>query len=95
MEDAAGAALKAIQCVEMASRGEAVHPRAGDRSYPDFFNAALVPSANDALRNVLSAPSMKTKNAILFLHNPLPAVRYPAWGPVRNESFPLKIIRWI
>jgi quinone-modifying oxidoreductase subunit QmoB len=36
-EDATGAALKAIQCVEMTSRGEAVHPRAGDRSYPDFF----------------------------------------------------------
>jgi quinone-modifying oxidoreductase subunit QmoB len=35
--DATGAALKAIQCVEMTSRGEAVHPRAGDRSYPDFF----------------------------------------------------------
>ncbi|UCD25117.1 MAG: hydrogenase iron-sulfur subunit [Gemmatimonadota bacterium] len=36
-EDATGAALKAIQCVEMTSRGEAVHPRAGDTSYPDFF----------------------------------------------------------
>jgi len=36
-QDAAGAALKAIQCVEMTSRGEAVHPRAGDKSYPDFF----------------------------------------------------------
>ncbi len=36
-EDAAGAALKAIQAVEMAARGEAVHPRAGDLSYPDFF----------------------------------------------------------
>jgi quinone-modifying oxidoreductase subunit QmoB len=36
-EDATGAALKAIQCVEMTSRGEAVHPRAGDKSYPDFF----------------------------------------------------------
>ncbi len=36
-EDAAGAALKAIQCVEMTDRGEAVHPRAGDKSYPDFF----------------------------------------------------------
>jgi quinone-modifying oxidoreductase subunit QmoB len=36
-DDAAGAALKAIQCVEMTGRGEAVHPRAGDRSYPDFF----------------------------------------------------------
>ncbi len=36
-EDATGAALKAIQCVEMIARGEAVHPRAGDKSYPDFF----------------------------------------------------------
>jgi quinone-modifying oxidoreductase subunit QmoB len=35
--DASGAALKAIQCVEMTSRGEAVHPRAGDKSYPEFF----------------------------------------------------------
>ena len=36
-EDAAGAALKAIQCIEMTARGEAVHPRAGDKSYPEFF----------------------------------------------------------
>jgi quinone-modifying oxidoreductase subunit QmoB len=36
-EDAAGAALKAIQCVELATRGAAVHPRWGDTSYPDFF----------------------------------------------------------
>ncbi len=35
--DAMGAALKAIQCVEMVSRGKAVHPRAGDLSYPEFF----------------------------------------------------------
>jgi len=36
-EDAEGAALKAIQSVELASRGGAVHPRWEDRSYPDFF----------------------------------------------------------
>jgi quinone-modifying oxidoreductase subunit QmoB len=35
--DAMGAALKAIQCVEMVSRGRAVHPRAGDQTYPEFF----------------------------------------------------------
>lgn len=35
-DDAAGAALKAIQCVESANRGVAVHPRAGDNSYPVF-----------------------------------------------------------
>ena len=37
MEDAAGAALKAIQCVESTNRGVAVHPRSGDMSFPDFF----------------------------------------------------------
>jgi quinone-modifying oxidoreductase subunit QmoB len=36
-EDGIGAAMKAVQCIEMAKRGEAVHPRAGDTSYPDFF----------------------------------------------------------
>jgi quinone-modifying oxidoreductase subunit QmoB len=35
--DGTGAALKAIQCVEMVSQGKAVHPRAGDLSYPDLF----------------------------------------------------------
>ena len=35
-EDATGAALKAIQAVEMLSRGETVHPRAGDTAFPDF-----------------------------------------------------------
>ena len=32
--DALGAAMKAIQAVEMAARGRAAHPRAGDASYP-------------------------------------------------------------
>jgi len=37
MEDAAGAALKAIQCLESSNRGVAVHPRSGDMTFPDFF----------------------------------------------------------
>ncbi|MGP0045305.1 MAG: FAD-dependent oxidoreductase [Syntrophobacteraceae bacterium] len=37
VEDATGAAMKAIQCVEMTSNGQAVHPRAGDLTYPEFF----------------------------------------------------------
>ncbi len=36
-EDGAGAALKAIQCVELTAQGKAVHPRAGDLTYPEFF----------------------------------------------------------
>jgi quinone-modifying oxidoreductase subunit QmoB len=37
IEDAAGAALKAIQCIESVNRGVSVHPRSGDMTYPDFF----------------------------------------------------------
>ena len=36
-KDAHGAALKAIQAVELTARGEAVHPRARDTSQPEFF----------------------------------------------------------
>jgi quinone-modifying oxidoreductase subunit QmoB len=35
-EDGAGAALKAIQTLELAAGGAAVQPRIGDRSYPEF-----------------------------------------------------------
>ena len=35
-EDAYGATLKAIQCIESINRGVAVHPRSGDLSYPVF-----------------------------------------------------------
>ncbi|MBF0320456.1 MAG: hydrogenase iron-sulfur subunit, partial [Nitrospirae bacterium] len=34
--DAGGAALKAIQCIELTAQGKAVHPRAGDMSFPEF-----------------------------------------------------------
>jgi quinone-modifying oxidoreductase, subunit QmoB len=36
-EDGWGAALKAVQCIAAARRGEAVHPRAGDIGLADFF----------------------------------------------------------
>ncbi len=36
VEDATGAALKAIQAVENASLGRAAHPRSGDLSFPTF-----------------------------------------------------------
>lgn len=35
-EDAAGAVMKAIQCIELTTRGAAVHPRAGDLTFPEF-----------------------------------------------------------
>ncbi|MDR0339541.1 MAG: hydrogenase iron-sulfur subunit, partial [Desulfovibrio sp.] len=36
LEDANGAVLKAVQCIESVNRGVAVHPRSGDLSYPVF-----------------------------------------------------------
>ena len=35
-EDAAGAVMKAIQCIELTSKGAAVHPRSGDMTFPQF-----------------------------------------------------------
>ncbi|MFC1971712.1 hydrogenase iron-sulfur subunit, partial [Chloroflexota bacterium] len=37
IEDATGAALKAIQCVELTGEGFAVHPRTWDQTYPNLF----------------------------------------------------------
>lgn len=37
MEDAPGAMLKAIQCIEATRRGESVHPRSGDQSFPELY----------------------------------------------------------
>lgn len=37
VDDAAGAVLKAIQCLELTAQGKAVHPRAGDMSYPELY----------------------------------------------------------
>ncbi|MCI4626557.1 MAG: FAD-dependent oxidoreductase [Candidatus Magnetoovum sp. WYHC-5] len=34
--DGAGAALKAIQCIELTAQGKAVHPRSGDQTFPEF-----------------------------------------------------------
>jgi len=37
VDDATGASLKAIQCIESSDRGVSVHPRSGDKTYPEFF----------------------------------------------------------
>ncbi len=36
VDDARGATLKAIQCIEQTSKGRAVHPRSNDMTYPSF-----------------------------------------------------------
>ncbi len=51
-EDAAGAALKAIQCFESTKRGESVHPRSGDRSFPELY----MPRCTDCKRCTEECP---------------------------------------
>ncbi|MHB1545454.1 MAG: hydrogenase iron-sulfur subunit [bacterium] len=36
VDDAKGAVLKAVQCIEQTSKGKAVHPRSNDTTYPFF-----------------------------------------------------------
>ncbi len=37
MTDGCGAAFKAIQCIELTAKGQAVHPRVADLAYPKIF----------------------------------------------------------
>ena len=37
MEDGSGAMMKAIQMIESAKRGDSVHPRSGDKSFPELY----------------------------------------------------------
>ncbi len=90
VEDASGAALKAIQCLESVNRGVAVHPRSGDMTYPDFFFSAA-PSANDAPKNVLLAPSTTTPAEPPSRIRRVAGAAVPAWGPVRSALSTLQI----
>ncbi|MBP6978484.1 MAG: hydrogenase iron-sulfur subunit [Lentimicrobiaceae bacterium] len=52
MEDAAGAMLKAIQCIGATRRGEAVHPRSGDCTFPELY----MPRCTDCKRCTEECP---------------------------------------
>lgn len=52
IEDGTGAALKAIQCIESTKRGESVHPRSGDKSYPVLY----LPRCTDCKRCTEECP---------------------------------------
>ena len=82
IEDATGAALKAIQAMENAHIGRAAHPRSGDLSYP-IFRRKAARSANAARWNVRSAPSTKTNGVTRCSTNRAAAVAAPAWAPAR------------
>ena len=86
--DATGAALKAIQCVELVAQGKAVHPRAGDESFPEIFLARAAHSVNAARKNVLSELTTRSLTGLLFPNRPVAGAARFAWDPVPSESSP-------
>ncbi len=90
IEDAAGAALKAIQCVESANRGMAVHPRSGDMTFPEFFFQRCTQCKRCTVEcpfGALDDDAKGTRKPI----RPVAAGVVPAWEPARNESSRLPI----
>ena len=89
-----GAAMKAIQCVELAARGQAVHPRAGDLSLPQLLPATL--HAVQALhRGVPLRHARRRREG--HAANPTPtaaAVAASAWAPARSASSRSRTTRW-
>ena len=81
-EDATGAVMKAIQAMEDAELGRAVHPRVGDLSYP-IGHSTDAPSASAAPSNARSAPSTRTKRRHPVFNEAVAAAAAPAWAPAR------------
>jgi len=85
-EDAAGAVLKAVQCISSANHGVAVHPRSGDMSYPISSTSSVAPSASAALRNAPSARWTTMKRERRSRIRRVAAAAAPAWAPARSAS---------
>jgi quinone-modifying oxidoreductase subunit QmoB len=78
-EDGAGAAMKAIQCIELTSRGAAVHPRAGDLTFPEFAMQRCTQCKRCTVEVTL-APSARMKA------NPLPQPTRAGCGGVHEAA---------
>jgi quinone-modifying oxidoreductase subunit QmoB len=85
IEDASGAALKAIQCLESVNRGVSVHPRSGDMTFRTFSSSA-VPSVSAVRKSVPSVPWMTTKKARRNPIQPAAGAAVPAWEPAPSAS---------
>jgi len=81
--DAAGAALKAIQCLELTSQGKAVHPRSGDQTFPEF----RLESCTQCRRCTVECPFgvLDEDEKGRSIHTVAAAV-VPVWAPVLRGS---------
>jgi len=92
-EDALGAAMKAIQSVELAAQGQAAHPRAGDLSFPSFFLQRCTQCkrcTEECPFGTLDEDEKGTPSPILTGA----AVAAFAWAPARSVSFPSRTTPW-
>ena len=74
--DATGAALKAIQCVELTAKGQAVHPRAGDQSFPEIFVTRCTQCKRCTEECPFGAYDEKPDGNTAAQSHPVQAVRY-------------------
>ena len=84
IDDATGAALKAIQCLESVDRGVSVHP---DPEMQPILNSSCsaVLSVSAVLRNVRLLRLMMTKKARRCQTIPVVVAAVPAWVLVRTD----------
>jgi quinone-modifying oxidoreductase subunit QmoB len=83
-EDGLGAAMKAVQCIEMAKRGEAVHGPV--TPVTPISSSSAAPSASAAPRSARSGPSTRTRRARRSSSRFVAVVAASAWVPVRSGS---------
>ena len=87
--DAAGTAMKAIQCVEHVAKGIAVHPRAWDTTYPDANLLKCTACKRCTEECPFGAIEEDAKESLLTSLTGAGAAAH-AWAHVPRGLFPLK-----
>ena len=85
-----GAALKAIQAIELVSRGQALLPRVGDRSFPEFFMQRCTDCKRCTEECPFGAIDETEKGTPLPIQIAVVAVVY-VWEVVRKGLYRLRI----
>lgn len=94
IEDATGAALKAIQAVENSGKGRAAHPRSGDLSFPNFRREGCTQCKRCTVECPFGAIDEDEQRFPQFNEARCRRV-VPAWEPVRYVLSRLITTRWI
>ncbi len=88
VDDAAGAAMKAIQAAENAGQGRAAHPRVGDLSYPSFRKEGCTQCKRCTVECPFGAINEDEQTLPACSTSRAAAAAAPAWAPARCASSP-------